>query len=75
MNFVNTTLAVLFALILFVGLSRPNGLGPDDTDGKNRSGLMLYVDNKTGVQYVGTALGGLTVRLDENGKPMKVGER
>lgn len=40
----------------------------DDTDNeKDRSGLILYTDHGTGVQYVGTILGGITPRLDVNG--------
>lgn len=40
----------------------------DDTDGKDRSGLLLYTDYGTGCQYVGTMTGGLTPRLDKDGK-------
>lgn len=40
----------------------------DETDGKKkRSGMMLYTDYKTGVQYVGTLQGGLTPRLNADG--------
>lgn len=42
----------------------------DDISNKKRSGLNVYVDHETGVQYVGTAKGGLTVRVDAIGKPM-----
>lgn len=42
--------------------------GRDETDNKSeRSGLILYTDHGTGVQYVGTILGGITPRLDANG--------
>jgi len=48
----------------------------DDTDSKatrKRSGLSLYVDYGTGVQYVRAGLfGGLSVRVDKDGKPMTV---
>lgn len=42
----------------------------DSTDGpERRSGMALYTDAGTGCQYVG-ASGGLTPRLDFEGKPM-----
>lgn len=65
-------LGVLFALFVFALAN--TYIGRDDTDGKRRSRLVVYIDHKTGVEYVGTPLGGLTVRVDENGKPMKGGE-
>ena len=40
----------------------------DGTDGrKHRSGMMLFTDYQTGVQYVGTLQGGLTPRLNADG--------
>ena len=44
----------------------------DDTDDPNgkHSGMMLYTDHRTGCQYVGTVLGGITPRLDRDGKPV-----
>lgn len=47
----------------------------DDTDGKDRSGLILYTDHKTGVQYVGTLLGGITPRLNPDGSIHTVDEK
>lgn len=45
----------------------------DDTDSKKeRSGLVLYTDFGTGCQYVGTLFGGITPRLDKDGKPVCV---
>jgi hypothetical protein len=52
--------------------------GYDDTDDKRpgqmfgkRSGLTLYTDHMTGVQYVKTGLFGAThARLDKDGKPI-----
>ena len=68
--------AIVFAYLLISILNSPygvlNAFKRDDTDGKQRSGLIVYVDHKTGVQYVGNQMGGLTVRVDENGKPMRV---
>jgi hypothetical protein len=42
----------------------------DDTLRKERSGLAIYTDHGTGCQYVGRFFGGLTPRLDKDGKPM-----
>lgn len=46
----------------------------DDTDKskKERSGLCIYVDHRTGVQYVGTEFGGLTPRVDADGRPITI---
>lgn len=47
---------------------------PDDTDKGifNRSGMSLYTDNKTKLQYLSAGwFGQLTPRLDENGKQLK----
>ena len=48
----------------------------DDTDDlmtKKRSGLRLYTDHKTGLQYVGGGFfGGITPRLDEDGNHMRL---
>jgi hypothetical protein len=43
----------------------------DDTDGQDgeRSGFIVMKDHKTGVQYLATSMGGLTVRLTSEGKP------
>ncbi len=42
--------------------------GRDDSDGKERSGLIVYTDNLTGCQYLGTVVGAITPRLDKDGK-------
>lgn len=39
----------------------------DDVERKQRSGLTVYIDYSTGIQYVGTSFGGLTPRLDADG--------
>jgi hypothetical protein len=42
----------------------------DTTDAPGKSsGLVLYKDAATGVQYVGTVMGGITLRVDRDGKP------
>lgn len=46
---------------------------PDDTDPPDGSlsGLRVFTDNRTGCQYLKAGSdGGLTPRLDENGRPM-----
>ena len=40
----------------------------DDTDGDTRSGLVPRTDARTGCQYLESAGGGLTPRLDKAGK-------
>jgi hypothetical protein len=63
----------LFFIVLFLVAYPP----VDDTDKSfwSRSGLTLYTDQKTGLQYLANngffAKGGLIPRLDENGKHMK----
>lgn len=64
----------LAALLLVLVLLSNMLSGRDDTDDPNgkRSGMILYTDHKTGCQYVGTVLGGITPRLDKDGKPFCV---
>lgn len=40
----------------------------DSTDGKNRSGMELRTDAMTGCQYLEGSRGGLTPRLDGDGR-------
>jgi hypothetical protein len=64
----NILAAIIIVLLLTMLWGRTNR---DDTDGPNeRSGLVLYTDHKTGVQYVGTVFGALHVRVDRDGKPV-----
>ena len=58
-----------FILIILIGTLASNWRR-DDTDGKRRSGLIVYTDAKTRVQYVGTMFGGITVRVDAEGRPV-----
>lgn len=44
----------------------------DATDGEKRSGLVIYTDYGTGVQYVANLMGGMSVRVDADGKPMLI---
>jgi hypothetical protein len=46
-------------------------LGPkDDSDGKTRSGFTIKTDALTGVQYLLTRQGHVTVRVDSSGYPI-----
>jgi hypothetical protein len=41
----------------------------DSTDSEeSRSGMALHIDNLTGCHYLGKSIGGLTPRLDKEGK-------
>lgn len=58
---------VFFALILLVFRGCPT----DSTDVSkwNRSGMALYIDNRTGCHYLEAGMiGGITPRLDKNGE-------
>ena len=74
MDYFTLISAIVASYLLITIFTNPYGVfkafDRDDTDGKQRSGLVIYTDYKTGVQYVGNQLGGLTVRVDKNGKPM-----
>ena len=67
--------AIVVWLVVGVGvpiIKNIFSIGVDDTDADawNRSGMKIYTDHKTGVQYLGTVRGGLTVRVDKDGKPL-----
>lgn len=71
------TASIVIAYLIIIWINSPYGFfrafSRDDTDSEDeKSGLAIYTDHATGVQYVGTALGGLTVRVDADGKPMTV---
>lgn len=70
---------ILIAAIVVISLvANYYRWGYDDTDDKRpgkmfgeRSGLTLYTDHQTGVQYVkGGLFGNTTPRLDRDGKPI-----
>ena len=68
---------VAIVVWLVVGIGVPIiknifSVGVDDTDADawNRSGMRVYTDAKTGVQYLGTVRWGLTVRVDKDGRPL-----
>ncbi len=61
-------IAIVVILILI------NFFMKDDTDKSyfDKSGLSLYTDHKTGLQYIKAGMfGNLIPRLDENGKQIK----
>jgi hypothetical protein len=64
----------VLAVVLLIILFSNHWLGRDDTDDPNgkASGMIVYSDHRTGCQYVGTVLGGITPRLDIDGKPICV---
>lgn len=72
--------AAIIYLVLSVALSMGNYLlgkytdiGRDDTDPPaGRSDMKIMTDHLTGCQYLMSSRGGLTPRLDENGKQMCV---
>lgn len=68
--------AVILAQVIFAYATIGFKGGKDSTDAVTgmSSGLTIYVDHKTGIQYLGTMLGGLTPRLDIDGLPMTEGE-
>lgn len=67
-------MTILFTIIATLVVLRLCAGKQDDTDKSvfNRSGLRLYTDQKTKLQYIGAGWNGqLIPRLDENGKHMK----
>ncbi len=71
MKISNDTQFVIVAVLILV-LILYGTVDYDDTDNKKenkRSGLNLYIDNRTGCHYIkGGILGTLILRLDKNGK-------
>lgn len=62
-------LAIVGAVLIGVALLSALPFLKDDFDPTNgRSGLKIYTDHRTGCQYIGAGSGGLTPRLDANGK-------
>lgn len=65
-GFIFGVVVVLVLIWLF-----PSGSSRDDTDPpEGRSGMALYTDHRTGCQYLGNPMGGITPRLDRTGKHM-----
>lgn len=62
-------------LIIFGAYLIIHGSYHDDTDAPGRhSGLIIYTDNKTQLQYIGSFFGGPTPRLAVDGHHLKAGE-
>lgn len=72
MNLSDVIVMTLCIAVMFywVGIS---GWKKDSTDSdKERSGMAILVDHKTGIQYLTTLTGGLTPRMKANGDFMTV---
>lgn len=70
-----TMVAIVVWLVAWIGVPIikiifSTDVDDTDIDAWNRSGMRVYTDAKTGVQYLGTERGGLTVRVDKDGKPL-----
>ena len=62
-------IVVTLAVIAFVAMTWTIYTEKDDSDAPDkRSGLTLHTDNLTGCQYFSRLFGGVTPRLDRNGK-------
>ncbi|WP_319568247.1 DUF6440 family protein [Cohaesibacter marisflavi] len=62
------------AFICFIGFVSPSTKS-DDSNGAKKSGMTVYTDYKTGCQYLGTWSGGITPRLDADGKQVCIEEQ
>ena len=63
-------LALLLSILVLQFVGDVFSYGQDNSDPDHgRSGLRIYTDSKTGVQYVGNG-SGITVRIDANGNPV-----
>ena len=61
--------AMVFLVVLWLGVIF-GATAHDDTDPPGgHSGLIIYTDQQTGQQYLGTARGGLTPRLPKPREP------
>jgi len=61
-------LCLLFILSMLLGLIMPTD--DSDVNWHKRSGLTIHTDDKTGLQYFSTPNGGITPRLDAEGRQM-----
>jgi hypothetical protein len=67
------TLAVVALLMLLaVAKFTQSAIDDSDLDADHRSGLRVYTDYKTGIQYLGQITGGLVPRLNADGSVMRV---
>lgn len=58
----------LVALCLFLIYICPASPRDDTDPPEGRSGMALFIDNRTGCHYLGNPLGGITPRLDGKGR-------
>lgn len=66
---VTTGIAYYFAVLTCIQWGIAQFKAYDDTDrGTTRSGMTILTDNRTGCQYLGYQLGGLTPRVNKDGK-------
>lgn len=71
MNTLTIASGVFLGILLVISMSIPmRAWKRDETDGKERSGMAILTDHGTGVQYLTTPHGGLTVRVDKDGRPI-----
>ncbi|CAB4195756.1 hypothetical protein UFOVP1299_32 [uncultured Caudovirales phage] len=71
------SLLFVFSVVVIVGLAIVSSVATDvdatDVDAWHRSGMTLYTDNETGLQYLSSGIcGGLTPRMDANSKQMRM---
>lgn len=67
--FVGLFVGAVVVLLMLSG----SGSNRDSTDSPDkRSGMRLHTDHLTGLQYLSAPGGGLTPRLDANGRHMRV---
>lgn len=71
--FAEWLIVILIIAVIIQYLIAASPIGRDDTDeGRGwfarRSNMTVYTDHKTGCQYLATPSGGLTPRLDGEGK-------
>lgn len=74
MNWFTEILITIFFLFWIIDRLLMNRGKRDESDepGKGeKSGLLVRTDYGTGVQYLEAPYGGLTVRVDADGKPMR----
>lgn len=65
---------LIVTIIIIASLLALSGFNKDSTDTSNwhRSGMRLYTDAATGVQYLSDGKGGLTPRIYSDGKIVTV---
>jgi hypothetical protein len=63
----------IFGMVIIDNYFTPDYNSTDNITVKERSGLILYTDHGTGLQYIsGGLFGNITPRLDANGKHMNI---